>query len=63
MTVSEGNNNISTQNYKEVKIVEAYKVVKTFEVRGSQNLIKLSLLPETNNPLVGCHLTHFTSHP
>jgi hypothetical protein len=42
---------------------EAYNVVRTLDVRGSQNLIRLSLLPETSNPFVGCHLTHFTSHP
>jgi hypothetical protein len=34
-----------------------------FPVLGSQNFIMLSLLPETNKPFVGCHSTHFTSHP
>ena len=40
-----------------------HKVVSTLEVRGSQNLMRLSLLPDTRRPFVGCHLTHLTSHP
>lgn len=38
-------------------------VAKHFPMRGSQNLTRLSLPPEQINPLVGCHLTHLTSHP
>lgn len=40
-----------------------YKVERTLPVRGSQNLIMLSLLPETRRPLVLCHSTHLTSQP
>lgn len=38
-------------------------VESTVPVRGSQNLIWLSLLPDTSRPLVGCHSTHLTSQP
>lgn len=41
----------------------SYSVESTLHVRGSQNFIMLSLLPDTRRPLVGCHSTHFTSHP
>ena len=40
-----------------------HRVDRTVPVRGSQNLIMLSLLPETSNPFVGCHSTHLTSQP
>jgi len=40
-----------------------YRVDRHVPVRGSQNFIMLSLLPETKRPFVGCHSTHFTSHP
>lgn len=42
---------------------KTYSVVKTLLVLGSQNLMRLSFDPETSSPLVGCHFTHFTSHP
>ena len=45
------------------RICATHKVVSEVPVRGSQNLIWLSLLPETRSPLVGCHSTHLTSHP
>lgn len=38
-------------------------VVSEVPVRGSQNLMRLSLLPDTSRPIVGCHSTHLTSHP
>jgi len=38
-------------------------VDNTVPVRGSQNLIWLSLLPDTSKPFVGCHSTHLTSQP
>lgn len=40
-----------------------YNVESTVPVRGSQNLMRLSLLPDTRRPFVGCHSTHFTSQP
>jgi hypothetical protein len=43
--------------------ITSYSVDSTVPVRGSQNLIWLSLLPDTRRPLVGCHCTHFTSQP
>ena len=42
---------------------KTHRVEIQFPVLGSQNFIILSLLPETNNPFVGCHSTHLTSHP
>lgn len=43
--------------------MDTYRVDSTVPVRGSQNLIMLSLLPETSRPFVLCHSTHLTSHP
>ena len=43
--------------------IPTHKVDSTVPVRGSQNLIILSLLPETSRPFVLCHSTHFTSQP
>lgn len=40
-----------------------WSVVSPVPVRGSQNLMRLSLLPDTSRPMVGCHSTHLTSHP
>lgn len=40
-----------------------YSVRKSVPVLGSQNLIKLFLLPDTSRLLVGCHFTHLTSYP
>jgi len=40
-----------------------HRVERQVPVRGSQNLIKLSLEPETRRPFVGCHSTHRTSQP
>lgn len=43
--------------------VGTYSVESTVPVRGSQNLMRLSLLPDTSSPFVGCHSTHLTSQP
>lgn len=40
-----------------------HNVARTVLDRGSQNLTRLSLLPETIRPLVGCQSTHLTSQP
>lgn len=46
-----------------IKVHVTYNVERTVPVRGSQNLMRLSLLPDTRRPFVGCHSTHFTSQP
>ena len=45
------------------RIRDTDSVVSAVPVRGSQNLIRLSLLPDTSRPIVGCYWTHLTSHP